>query len=595
MKITCESCGAKYTIADDKVVGRKVKIRCKGCSTPIVVDGQKLGPSGAPPSDSKAETLLPQPPPDWSVNLSETDQRSMTTQQVVEAYQSGVLTPEAYVWREGMADWIPLLESAELAPLLVPSAGAEAAVAPPPPGYGEAGAIEPNPEARSEGSAPIHAAFPPPASSAEVTAAQEPSAPEAGASGEPETPNAPKAASSPVAAVPPPEPTATPTPLDVKTSVGAERGTARAVRARSGSLAKTEAGSVARSSASARVTGGRSQGAHDLFAGVETAGAEALDMPITGPSLPQAGSTAYADDRPTGARNENSVLFSLDSMKAANLAPQAKDAQTADPFGMGGSSGMAGLGGGNPLFTLADNQRLLTAPPPPPEPPPRPVAVAVPSAQPGSGLVISRKMLGIIAGGLLLILLLGIGIGAALSGDDEKEQATAASASADANSAPVAAKEEPKGESEPEKKDEPAGSDVPPAASVAEKGDSAEKPAEPSKSPGGKSASGAAKKEKKEDAPAPAADQPFNRGAAVAAMSAAASQAASCKKAGGPRGSGKASLTFAPTGRVTAATVDTAPFAGTAVGGCVASVFRRAKVPPFTGNPIRVSKSFTIP
>ena len=52
MKIACEACGAKYTIADDKVRGRRVKIRCKGCGTPIVVDGQ----NGGGPSISDAET-----------------------------------------------------------------------------------------------------------------------------------------------------------------------------------------------------------------------------------------------------------------------------------------------------------------------------------------------------------------------------------------------------------------------------------------------------------------------------------------------------------------------------------------------------------
>ena len=39
MKITCQSCQAKYTIADDKVLGKIVKIRCKKCAATIVVNG----------------------------------------------------------------------------------------------------------------------------------------------------------------------------------------------------------------------------------------------------------------------------------------------------------------------------------------------------------------------------------------------------------------------------------------------------------------------------------------------------------------------------------------------------------------------------
>jgi hypothetical protein len=86
----------------------------------------------------------------------------------------------------------------------------------------------------------------------------------------------------------------------------------------------------------------------------------------------------------------------------------------------------------------------------------------------------------------------------------------------------------------------------------------------------------------------------FNTGAAKAALSASAAQASSCKRPGGPTGSGKAVVTFATSGRVTSANVAGAPFAGTSVGGCIASVFRRARVPAFSGAPVTVSKSFSI-
>ena len=52
MKVTCESCGSKYTIKDDKVRGKRVKIRCKGCKSPIVVDGLSIDGSSAT-SDSE--------------------------------------------------------------------------------------------------------------------------------------------------------------------------------------------------------------------------------------------------------------------------------------------------------------------------------------------------------------------------------------------------------------------------------------------------------------------------------------------------------------------------------------------------------------
>jgi hypothetical protein len=74
----------------------------------------------------------------------------------------------------------------------------------------------------------------------------------------------------------------------------------------------------------------------------------------------------------------------------------------------------------------------------------------------------------------------------------------------------------------------------------------------------------------------------------------AASQSTVCKRPEGPWGSGKALVTFAPSGRATTANVTGSSFGGTPVGGCVANIFRRAKIPPFTGDPVTVSKSFTI-
>jgi hypothetical protein len=86
----------------------------------------------------------------------------------------------------------------------------------------------------------------------------------------------------------------------------------------------------------------------------------------------------------------------------------------------------------------------------------------------------------------------------------------------------------------------------------------------------------------------------FNRGAATSALGAAAGAAKGCKKPDGPTGSGRVKVTFAPSGNVTSAVVDGPPFAGTPVGGCVASAFRSARVPPFSGAPVTVSKSFNI-
>jgi hypothetical protein len=85
----------------------------------------------------------------------------------------------------------------------------------------------------------------------------------------------------------------------------------------------------------------------------------------------------------------------------------------------------------------------------------------------------------------------------------------------------------------------------------------------------------------------------FDVNAARSALGAAAGSASGCKKKGGPTGKGRATVTFAPSGRATSAVVSP-PFGGTSVGNCVAGIFRGASVPPFTGGAQSVVKSFTV-
>ncbi|HET9957179.1 MAG TPA: hypothetical protein VFQ61_21930 [Polyangiaceae bacterium] len=95
--------------------------------------------------------------------------------------------------------------------------------------------------------------------------------------------------------------------------------------------------------------------------------------------------------------------------------------------------------------------------------------------------------------------------------------------------------------------------------------------------------------------PAPAIPKgPFDRAAAASALQGAAAQAGHCRKPGDPSGVATVTVTFAPSGRVTSATLSGPPFAGTATGGCIASTLRRAQVPAFDGDKITVSKTIAI-
>ncbi len=96
-------------------------------------------------------------------------------------------------------------------------------------------------------------------------------------------------------------------------------------------------------------------------------------------------------------------------------------------------------------------------------------------------------------------------------------------------------------------------------------------------------------------APAKPSGPTFNRDAAMAVLGIAASQAPSCKRPGGPTGNGKALVTFDTDGQVVIANIVGEGIAGTPVARCVASIFQRIKVAPFSGDRATVSKPFTIP
>jgi predicted Zn finger-like uncharacterized protein len=138
VKLSCPSCGAKYSIADEKVQDRLAKIRCRKCSATIIVDGKVNPPnvytsesgsvSQSAPLDTGDAGAGPAPG-EYSVDFGDNDQRTMTADDIVLAYRRGQLTADTFVWTEGMADWQPVGSVPELAEAL--SGGAPQAAAAP--------------------------------------------------------------------------------------------------------------------------------------------------------------------------------------------------------------------------------------------------------------------------------------------------------------------------------------------------------------------------------------------------------------------------------------------------------------------------------
>lgn len=58
MKFNCESCEAKYKIADEKVVGRTLRMACRKCGSEIIIHGKELQLSGDPGRESGEEAPI---------------------------------------------------------------------------------------------------------------------------------------------------------------------------------------------------------------------------------------------------------------------------------------------------------------------------------------------------------------------------------------------------------------------------------------------------------------------------------------------------------------------------------------------------------
>jgi predicted Zn finger-like uncharacterized protein len=588
LKIACQSCQAKYTIADEKVVGKIVKIRCKKCGATIVING----------NDPEATNPLPagEGSSEWTVNVAEGDQRTMTSEEIIDGYRGGVVTDETFCWKDGMADWLPLREIDELYQAV--SGGADA-------------------------SAQGGADFAP----LSMRGAQEDQA-------------------------------TIPLQREQMGGIFGGMGSGAAHAESNGNGASLFSGGAPAASPqsppAARRVGGRAGGA-DLFGGAAAAGGEE-DVMTSAPSGGSGGGNhSAANEEPgklTGQRNENSVLFSLNALTSSGPKVE-KEKPTADGSGLidirALSSTMANdtakkkdhvddimnLGGGGAFN--APLAAPILAPP-----------LAGPDVTDGGTPVPDKQkkmLIMIIAafGGVILLMMIVViyfvmkkpsvddatagGDRPALSGSaatpaggtaPNDTSAAATSAAAVASAAPTAT----------------GGGALPPGTgAVAQNtaptshggggghttshssgggggGDSTPSTPPPSTGGGGgggggggatdlfgamnKAAGGGGGGGSAPATGGGGGTAPFDRGAAAAALGAISSALGSCKKGDGPTGSGHAQITFSPSGNVKSVDVDQPPFAGSSVGGCVAAKFRAAHVPAFSGGEVKVGKSFQI-
>ncbi|HYQ41112.1 MAG TPA: zinc-ribbon domain-containing protein [Polyangiaceae bacterium] len=590
MNVTCTGCPAKYAVPDEKVRGKKVRITCKHCGTNIVVDGtafdtsadaapkpaahapqpsaaNKRETSGAMAKAAQGKASAAPTEVMYIVGFADDRQETHTIAQIVELYGAGKLDQETLVWKDGMADWVSPFDVPELAAAFrAKNVAPRTAAVAPAPGF--------NPVAEDEATLVVRSPLDDPEVAAAIAASQ---------------PSVPPTAAVAAPAEAAPKPTAEPEPVIEKPTA------ARRAEKRGGAV--------------------------DLFGQVAAAGSEgdvSLDL----------GASDDRGQKLTGARNESSVLFSLDALtkpdqKASQVKAKEREREASEAlFGESAPDSLMNLGGAG-LNAMAAPDFT------------KPVSAVAPPVRLGDSLETADAPSKGRGGMVLLVGFLAIAAVAGVAFFMMKKQqqpaneaatatpsaTTQARASAEPSSEAPAASNAPSASAEPAASasasaaasagSAPSAAPAAPAASAPSAAPAASvkpstaaapaTPAAPAAAAAATPAAAAAATKPAEtaaaakpaEAPAPAEGAAFDKNAAVAALSAAAASAASCKTADGPTGSGKVSVTFAPSGRATATSV-AGDLAGTEVGGCVARIFRSAKVPPFSGDPVTVSKSFTI-
>jgi predicted Zn finger-like uncharacterized protein len=528
MKISCQSCQSKYTIADDKVSGKVVKIRCKKCGATIVVNGSDGSSAGA-------QSYVPDMPAaegGWMVNVAEGDQRTMTDEEVVAAFQSGVVNDETFCWRDGMADWLPLREIEQLSE----ACNATSALQAPPVAAAPAPAARAGRPAANGGPEPVAAA-----PAARRVAGRQggdlfSSAAQAGGEDDVMT-------SAPVGA-----PQARPAPVDDK-MVG-ERNENSVLFSLSALTSKgtgptkpTNPGVEASGLIDIRQLSAQLNSPDDKKRSriddiMNLAGGGAFSPSLSGPILSapavseytapeEAAAPAAGQSRGRGvviAAAAAGVLVIVGAIGTAFMMMKGKPDADKDKPGSSASAGEMASAPGAAASAAAGAA---------------PSASAAPAAS---------------------------------------DTATAAASASAAPEAPAA--QQPKVASNTAAAPKAAPKETPAPAPAG--GNSLQAAMAGGAAPAPAAAAGGGGAE------------PFNMGEAKARLAAAAAAAQGCKKGDGPTGTGRVVVMFAPSGAAQSATVSGPPFEGTPTGACVAARFRGVHVPAFSGSPFSVSKSFSI-
>jgi predicted Zn finger-like uncharacterized protein len=158
MKFSCDRCQTRYSIGDDKVRGKVLKIRCKTCGNIVVVreqlptvQGEASGyavpqmasaGTGSVPFTGGTGPLLAaaSPPPpsqtrdiEWFIAIKGKQHGPASADDVARLYRDGLITERSYLWHEGLSAWTRLKELPAFASLVAEGPAPVRRPPPPPP------------------------------------------------------------------------------------------------------------------------------------------------------------------------------------------------------------------------------------------------------------------------------------------------------------------------------------------------------------------------------------------------------------------------------------------------------------------------------
>ena len=104
MKFVCERCQTKYSIADEKVRQKVLKIRCKTCENVITIRDAVVVAS--PAASAQSRTVAPaRGAPEWHFAANGQQEGPFTLEALVRRIESSSSSDEVYVWNEHLDGW----------------------------------------------------------------------------------------------------------------------------------------------------------------------------------------------------------------------------------------------------------------------------------------------------------------------------------------------------------------------------------------------------------------------------------------------------------------------------------------------------------